>query len=145
MKKKYYITSQDKNDWDLFTKDMGNISAKESYALKENIEINKVKKLDLHGYSLMEANKIVKKFVIESFNDGYKKLLIVTGKGLRSKVYNDPYKSEKMSVLKFSVPDFIKNNPSLTNKINKITKANQKDGGDGAFYIFLKNNVGIKE
>ena len=85
MKKKHFVTPKDKKDWDVFTKQMGDISPKESDLLKENIEINKVKKLDLHGSSLIEANKIVKKFIIESFDNGYKKLLVVTGKGLRSK------------------------------------------------------------
>ena len=77
MKKKNFVPSKDKKDWITFTKQMGNIKAKKSDLLKENIEINKVKKLDLHGFSLIEANKIVKNFIIKSFNNGYKKLLIV--------------------------------------------------------------------
>ena len=140
MKKKHFVTPKDKKDWDVFTKQMGDISPKESDLLKENIEINKVKKLDLHGSSLIEANKIVKKFIIESFNNGYKKLLVVTGKGLRSKSYNNPYVSEKLNVLRYSVPEFIKNDEDLKNKINGVLKANVKDGGEGAIYIFLKNN-----
>ena len=123
---------------------MGDISPKESDLLKENIEINKVKKLDLHGSSLIEANKIVKKFIIESFNNGYKKLLVVTGKGLRSKSYNNPYVSEKLNVLRYSVPEFIKNDENLNNKISRIVQADIKDGGEGAIYIFLKNNNKFK-
>ena len=145
MKKKHFVTPKDKKDWDVFTKQMGDISPKESDLLKENIEINKVKKLDLHGSSLIEANKIVKKFIIESFNNGYKKLLVVTGKGLRSKSYNNPYVSEKLNVLKYSVPEFIKNDEDLQGKISRILKADIKDGGEGAIYIFLKNNKKIRE
>ena len=144
MKKKHFVTPKDKKDWDVFTKQMGDISPKESDLLKENIEINKVKKLDLHGSSLIEANKIVKKFIIESFNNGYKKLLIVTGKGLRSKSYNNPYVSEKLNVLRYSVPEFIKNDENLNNKISRIVQADIKDGGEGAIYIFLKNNNKFK-
>ena len=140
MKKKHFVTPKDKKDWDVFTKQMGDISPKESDLLKENIEINKVKKLDLHGSSLIEANKIVKKFIIESFNNGYKKLLVVTGKGLGSKSYNNPYVSEKLNVLRYSVPEFIKNDENLNNKISRTSKAAIKDGGQGAIYIFLKNN-----
>ena len=140
MKKKHFVTPKDKKDWDVFTKQMGDIRPKESDLLKENVEINTVKKLDLHGSSLIEANKIVKRFIIESFNNGYKKLLVVTGKGLRSKSYNNPYVSEKLNVLRYSVPEFIKNDKDLKNKINGILKANVKDGGEGAIYIFLKNN-----
>ena len=145
MKKKYFTTSKDKKDWFSFTKQIDNISPKESDLLKENIQINKVKKLDLHGYSLNEANKIVKNFIIKSFNNGYKKLLIVTGKGLRSKSYDNPYISEKLSVLKYFVPEYIKNDENLSNKINSISTAGIKDGGEGAIYIFLKNNKKFTE
>ena len=145
MKKKYFVTSKDKKDWTAFTKQMGNISAKESDILKENIEINKVQKLDLHGFSLIGANKIVKKFIIKSFNSGYKKLLVVTGKGLRSKSHHNPYLSEKLSVLKYSVPEYIKNNENLNRKIIKISNAGLKNRGDGSIYIFLKNNKKFKE
>ena len=140
VKKKNFISFKNKKDWFAFTKQMGNIKAKESDLLKENIEVNKVKKLDLHGFSLIEANKIVKNFIINSFNSGYKKLLVVTGKGLRSKSHDNPYLSEKLSVLKYSVPEYIKNNENLANKINSISTADIKDGGEGAIYIFLKNN-----
>ena len=144
MKKKHFVTPKDKKDWDVFTKQIGDISPKESDLLKENIEINKVKKLDLHGSSLIEANKIVKKFIIESFNNGYKKLLVVTGKGLRSKSYNNPYVSEKLNVLRYSVPEFIKNDENLNNKISRIAQADIKDGGEGAIYILLKNKNKFK-
>ena len=85
MKKKYVTPSKDKKDWIDFTKKMDNIHVKKEDLAEQNIEMNMIKKLDLHGFSLIEANKKVKKFIIESFDNGYKKLLIVTGKGLRSK------------------------------------------------------------
>ena len=140
MKKKYVVSSKDKKDWIDFTKQIGNINLKESDFFQDGVEINKVRKLDLHGISLSESNKIVKKFVIESFNHGFKKLLIVTGKGRRSKFYDNPYVSEKLSMLRYSVPEFVKNNENLNNKINRISKANIIDGGEGAIYIFLKDN-----
>ena len=140
MKKKYVVSSKDKKDWIDFTKQINNISPKEADFLQNNTEINKVRKLDLHGFSLSESNKIVKKFVVESFDQGYKKLLIVTGKGLRSKSYDNPYISEKFSVLRYAVPEFINNDESLNNKIKKISTADAKDGGEGAIYIFLKSN-----
>jgi len=143
VKKKNFISSKDKKDWLAFTKQMGNIKAKESDLLKENIKLSEVKKLDLHEFSLIEANKIVKNFIINSFNSGYKKLLIVTGKGLRSKSHDNPYLSEKLNVLKYSVPEYIKNDENLANKINSISTADIKDGGEGAIYIFLKNNKNL--
>ncbi len=140
MKKKYSVTSKDKKDWDVFTKQMGNISVKESDFLKENVQINEVKKLDLHGFSLVEANEKVKNFIIESFNSGKKKILVITGKGLRSKSSGNPYLSETLSTLKYAVPEYVKNNESLNKKIIRISEADLKDGGSGAIYIFLKNN-----
>ena len=145
MKKKILVSDKDKKDWLNYTKNLKGIYNKDLDILSKNKQINSTKKIDLHGFSLERANVKVENFIKNCFKLGYRKLIIITGKGSRSKVYNDPYKSEKMSVLKFSVPDYIKNNSSLTNKISKITKANQKDGGDGAFYVFLKNNTGITE
>ena len=140
MKKKYSASSKDKKDWVNFTKQIGNIGVKEDDLVEKNQQINKVRKIDLHGYSLNNANKVVKKFIIESFNQNYKKLLIVTGKGSRSKSYDDPYISESLSVLKNSVPEYIKNDENLNSIISKIVQASQKDGGEGAINIFLKNN-----
>ena len=145
MKKKYSVTSKDKKDWDVFTKQMGNISAKESDFLKENVQINKIKKLDLHGSSLVEANERVKNFIIKSFNSGYKKLLVITGKGLRSKSSGNPYLSETLSTLKYAVPEYIRNDESLNKKITRISEADLKDGGAGAIYIFLKKNKKFTE
>jgi len=138
--KKNFVTSKDKKDWIAFTKQMGDISSKENDLINKNIKTKKIQKLDLHGSKLDEANKIVKKFIIECFNNGSKKLLIVTGKGLRSKSHHNPYFSKKFSVLKYSVREFIQNDETLNNKISKMSEASQKDGGAGAIYIFLKNN-----
>ena len=138
MKKKYPVTSKDKKDWVDFTKRLENIYDKDVDFVKQSITVNKIKKLDLHGLSLDKANKIVKKFIIESFEEGYKKLLIITGKGLRSKVYKNPYFSKQMNVLKYSVPEFVRNDEDLLEKISRISTADLKDGGEGAFYIFLR-------
>ena len=143
MKKKYTVTSKDKKDWIDFTKRLENIFDKDTNFIKQNTSVNKIGKLDLHGLSLNQANKIVKKFIIESFEKGYKKILIITGKGLKSKVHKNPYLSEQMNILKYSVPEFIKNDGDLFDKISKISRADLKDGGDGAFYIFLKSKKNL--
>ena len=140
MKKKYTASSKDKKDWINFTRQINNIRSKEVDLFQENVQTNKVPKLDLHGFSLEESNKKVKKFIIESSNRGYKKLLVITGKGLRSKSYSNPYISEKLNVLRNSVPEFIKDDEDLRNKISKVLEADIRDGGEGAIYIFLKNN-----
>ena len=140
MKKRYSVSNKDKRDWMDFTKNIGNLYDKDINFLKQNKKVNLTKKIDLHGLSLSKANAIVENFINDYFELGYKKLIIITGKGGRSKNSDNPYRSEKMSVLKYAVPEYIKNNLSLLSKINSISKASQEDGGDGAFYIFLKNN-----
>jgi DNA-nicking Smr family endonuclease len=135
VKKKFFASARDAQDWLNFTKNLENVYDKETNFYQTNA---KIKKLDLHGFSLDEANKKAEKFIIESYKYGYKKILIITGKGSRSKVYDDPYRSEKMSVLKYSVPEYIKNQDNLSKKIKSITKADINDGGDGAIYVNLK-------
>jgi DNA-nicking Smr family endonuclease len=137
--KKKVLSNKDKKDWDIFTNNIGNISIKEIDKTKK-IDLKYISnKLDLHGLSLSEANKLVKKFIIESYNIGLKKILIITGKGLRSNSKKNPYVSEKLSVLKNSIPEYIKSEVFLNNKIKKISTAPTEKGGEGAFYIFLKN------
>jgi len=131
------ISDKDKKDWQrfisnkekLYDKDLKNI-------LKKN---TKSRSLDLHGYTLDDANKLVEKFINKSHQEKINKLIIVTGKGLHSQTENDPYVSKNLSILKYSVPEFIRNNESLMKKILEIKDAEIKDGGSGAFYIYLKN------
>tara|TARA_Y100001970_G_scaffold248207_1_gene317561 strand:- start:1116 stop:1541 length:426 start_codon:yes stop_codon:yes gene_type:complete len=139
VKKKKFLTDKDKADWLNFTKNLGSIENKDR-DLKNPYEVTKkIKQLDLHGCSLSEANNKVKNFINKSYEENIRKLLIVTGKGLRSKAPKDPYRSKDMSILKNSVPYFIKNDNEISRKIIKISKAEQEDGGDGALYILLKN------
>tara|TARA_B100001996_G_scaffold149631_1_gene113867 strand:+ start:323 stop:760 length:438 start_codon:yes stop_codon:yes gene_type:complete len=145
VKKKYLASSKDKKDWLDFIKNIGNISPKSEDFSNIRADLIKVPKLDLHGFSLKESNQKVKKFITDCFNHGHKKLLIVTGKGSRSKSYDNPYVSEKLSILRYSVPAFVRTDENLSNKIIRISKAKINDGGDGAIYIFLKDNKKFKE
>jgi DNA-nicking Smr family endonuclease len=143
VKKKYLASPNDKKDWLNFTKKIGNISPKEEDSFYKNKKIDNVPKLDLHGFTLVESNKIVEKFITKSFNLGCKKIVVVTGKGSRSKSYDNPYVSQKLSVLKHSIPEFIEENENLNKKIVRISKAEIKDGGEGAIYIFLKTKKNL--
>ena len=134
----YDISDKDKRDWDTFVKSEEKIFDKD-LTKKNNIVIEE-RSIDLHGASLEQANKIVESFINNSFKDGVKKLTVVTGKGLHSKNEADPFVSKDLSILKYSVPEFIKNNELLMKKIIEIKEANAKDGGSGAFYIFLKKS-----
>ena len=130
------ISDKDKKDWDNFISNKENLPDKD-----KDLVINKIKKtktFDLHGYSLNQANKEINNLVYKSFNQGLNKLIIVTGKGLHSENEKDPYVSKDLRILKYSVPDYLKNNKELMSMINEIKDANIEDGGSGAFYIFLK-------
>ena len=141
MKKKYIASSKDKKDWEVFTKRIGDIHPKDVDLFQESIKTSEIKKLDLHGSSLSEANNRVKIFLSECFNKGYRKILIITGKGSRSKTDQNPYISEKLGVLKHSIPEFIKRDENLSKIIIKISEADEKHGGSGAIYVFLKKKL----
>ena len=130
------ISDKDKKDWENFITSNEKLPNKDFKHKKENR--HKIKSIDLHGYTLEEANKSIKDFINKSYEEGINKLIVVTGKGLHSKNEKDPYVSKEFGILKYSVPDFIKKNMELLKKISEIKSANIEDGGDGAFYIYLK-------
>ena len=136
------ISDKDKKDWDLFINSKEKLPNKD-FQNKEKKTL-KIRSIDLHGYTLDEANKTIENFIKEAFSQNINKLIVVTGKGLHSENEKDPYVSKDLSILKYSVPEFISNNPELMSMINEITDAKIEDGGAGAFYIFLKKNKFIK-
>ena len=135
------ISEKDKKDWLNFINSKEEVSNKDQRSEKE---INfKIKKIDLHGYTLDEANKTIENFIIQSFSEKVNKLVVITGKGLHSNNENDPYVSKNLGILKYSIPEYILKNESLMSVINEITDAKIEDGGSGAFYIYLKKNKNI--
>ena len=137
------ISNKDKQDWENFLKNKEKIPNKD-FINKKNIRYEKIKKIDLHGYTIEEANKAVEQFIQKCFDESVTKIIVITGKGLRSKNVENPYLSKDLSILKYSVPEFIESNMGLTKMIIEITDARIEDGGGGAFYIFLKNKFKIK-
>ena len=137
MKKK--ITEKDKKDWENF------LSSDVSLPNKDlNIDIKKkilTKKIDLHGFSLEEANKKIEDIIKNYYGVGVKKIIVITGKGLHSNHIEDPYISKDLGILKNSVPEFIKKNKELMSLIQNIEMAKVDDGGEGAFYIYLKKKL----
>ena len=129
---------KDKQDWENFIKNKEKIHNKD-FVNKKNIRHEKVKKIDLHGYTIEEANKTIKQFIQKCFEESVTKIIVITGKGLRSKNVENPYLSRDLSILKYSVPEFIETNKDLMKIIIESTDANIEDGGSGAFYIYLKN------
>ena len=133
------ISDKDKKDWKNFLEKNEKLPNKD-LEIKEN-KSHITKSLDLHGFTLEEANKRVESFITDCFNQKVSKVIIVTGKGLHSQNDQDPYISKEFGILKNSVPDFIKNNPILMAKIKSITDAKITDGGSGAFYVILKKKL----
>jgi DNA-nicking Smr family endonuclease len=131
------ISNKDKRDWQSFISSKDKIPNKD-YKPQANNPL-KVKSIDLHGYTLEQANIAIEKFILKSFEEKVSKLIVVTGKGIHSDVEKDPYVSKDLSILKYSVPEFIHNNQNLMKLINDIQDASIEDGGSGAFYIYLNN------
>ncbi len=134
---------KDKQDWENFLNNKEKIPNKDSI-LKKNTRYEKIKKIDLHGYTIEEANKAIEQFIQKCFDESVTKIIVITGKGLRSKNVENPYLSKDLSILKYSVPEFIENNKNLTQFIIEIIDAKIEDGGSGAFYIHLKNKNKFK-
>ena len=130
------ISDKDKKDWENFLSSSDKLPNKD-FNLKKKKNL-KIRSLDLHGHSLSEANKLIEKFIVKSYEENINKLIIVTGKGLHSDNEKNPYISKDLSILKYSVPEFINNNTELMNRILDIKNAEIEDGGSGAFYIYLK-------
>ena len=130
------ISEKDKKTWEEF------LSNDQKLPDKDNIQnktiIKRTRSLDLHGKTLDEANSIIENFIKKSYEEKVQKLIIVTGKGLHSDNEKDPYVSKDLGILKYSIPDYLSNNFELMKIISNISEASIKDGGSGAFYIFLK-------
>ena len=133
------ISDKDKKDWEEFLSNNEKLSNKDITSSEK--KIYKTASIDLHGYSLDEANVAIENFIIQSYEKGFSKIIIVTGKGLHSQNEKDPYVSKTLGILKYSVPEFIKNNAYLMKKIISISDAEIEDGGSGAFYVFLKKFI----
>ena len=136
------ISDKDKQDWNNFINSKEKLHNKDTKFNKK--KIFETRSIDLHGYTLEQANKAIEDFINKAFLENVNKLIVVTGKGIHSDNEKDPYVSKELGILKYSVPEFISNNTSLMSMINEITDAKIEDGGGGAFYIFLKRNKSIK-
>ena len=136
------ISDKDKSDWNNFINSKDKLPNKDKKFSKK--KIFETRSIDLHGYTLEQANKATEDFINKAFLENVNKLIVVTGKGIHSDNEKDPYVSKELGILKYSVPEFISNNTSLMSMINEITDAKIEDGGSGAFYIFLKRNKSIK-
>ena len=132
------ISNKDKKDWEKFISKTEHLPDKDNF--EKDYKVKKIKSLDLHGYSLDDANFIIENFIKKSYEEKIFKLIIVTGKGIHSNNEKNPYVSKELGILKYSIPEFVKNNSELMKIISEIKEANVEDGGSGAFYIYLKKN-----
>tara|TARA_B110000196_G_C20891785_1_gene541658 strand:+ start:278 stop:697 length:420 start_codon:yes stop_codon:yes gene_type:complete len=133
------LSDKNKKDWQSFISNKAKVLDKD-LSVKEDKQINLTKKIDLHGFSLEKANQIIDEFINECFKENITRIIVITGKGLRSNNTSNPYVSKDLSILKNSVPEFIKSNIDLMKKIKNIEEAKIEDGGSGAFNIFLKKS-----
>ena len=136
------ISDKDKRDWQNFISSEEKVYNKDSTLSQTRTDIDVIKTIDLHGFSLNNANKTIEEFINRCFEAKVSKISVITGKGLRSNNIDNPYVSKDLSILKNSVPEFIKSNSDLMKKIKSIKEAKIEDGGSGAFDILLKNFKG---
>ena len=134
------LSDKDKKDWQNFLSSEEKIYNKDLSLSQAKIDKGLVKTIDLHGFSLENANSTINEFINRCFKANVSKITVITGKGLRSNNINNPYVSKNLSILKNSVPEFIKSNSNLMKKIKNIKEAKTEDGGSGAFDIFLKKS-----
>ena len=131
------ISDKDKKDWENFIRKNEKLENKDKEFFTAKFEKNKI--IDLHGYTIRNANLTIKDLLINSYNRGVRKITVITGKGMRSKNIENPYKSLDLSILKYSVPEYIKNNLELMSKIKKIDLEAVNNKNSGEFIIYLKN------
>jgi len=130
------LSNKDKKDWQNFLDSSEKLQSKDEDQL--NNEVISEKSIDLHGYTLEEANKQISKFIENCYVNKVKKINVITGKGMRSKNLEDPFQSKDLSILKYSVPEYIKNNSELMSKIIRIDFESVNSPSKGNFDIFLK-------
>ena len=130
------IPEKDKEVWENFVESKEKLPNKD-LEIQNKISF-KTRSIDLHGFTLKQANNAIESFINDAFNQKVNKLVVVTGKGIHSENEKDPYVSKDFSILKYSVPEFIKSNKDLMKNIIEIKEADITDGGGGAFYIYLK-------
>ena len=133
------ISDKDKKDWEEFLSSDEKLPNKDlKFSKKKTL---KTKHIDLHGFTLEQANITITKFIEDCYQNSVSKIIVVTGKGLHSNVEKDPYVSKDLSILKYSVPEYIENNEELMKKIIEIKDAKIEHGGAGAFYILLRKKL----
>ena len=136
MKKKEDISQVDKKDWDEYTRRPTDIFDKDTTYVENNS--SRRFKFDLHGYTLSEANTKVEEIISYCLKKKNYEILLITGKGLHSNTDNDVYLSKNYSKLRYSIPEYLNTNKNLASTISDISKADLKDGGDGAIIIKIK-------
>ena len=133
------LSNKDLKDWKNFVRSKDKVHSKDEV---NKHSINKSKStfvIDLHGFSLDQANEFVEKTINDCFEKEVSKLNIITGKGMRSKSAEDPYKSSELSILKHSIPEFINSNAELMKKIKSIDSTDEKNLGSFNVYLKSKN------
>ena len=133
------FSDKDKRDWENFLSSKEKLINKDNYNKKKNT--TKISDIDLHGYTLDDANNKIEEFIKECFDNNINLIKVVTGKGLHSNNERNPYISKDLSILKYSVPEYIKKNNELMKLIIQFKEASIEDGGGGAFYIYLKKKI----
>jgi len=134
------ISDKDKKDWQEFINNNERLENKDKEIQKDQKNFKK-KSIDLHGYTLENANKAINDFVNKCYLEEIRNIKVITGKGSRSKNKENPYLSTDLSILKYSVPNYIKNNSELMKKIKELDFDSVNNISQGTFDILLKKKL----
>ncbi|HSV02235.1 MAG TPA: Smr/MutS family protein [Phenylobacterium sp.] len=83
-------------------------------------------RLDLHGLDQDRARALLDGFLRRAWDEGYRAVLVITGKGLQGD-----------GVLRRMTPEWLAA-PRLSEIVAGISEAHRRHGGEGALYVALK-------
>ncbi len=100
-------------------------------------------RLDLHGMTALQAQAAVGRFISASHHLGRRCVLIITGKGMRSRAAAPWLRADEGEdgVLRTGLPRWL-NEPALRPLVLAVTPAQPQHGGQGAVYVLLKRQRG---
>jgi len=96
------------------------------------------RRIDLHGMTAAAAHGALRQFLIGAQAQGVRVVLVVTGKG---RTEDDNMTGQRRGVIRHALPHWLDQEP-VRSLIVQAVPAAKKDGGSGAFYVYLRRNRG---
>jgi len=91
-------------------------------------------RLDLHGLTQEQAKMMLRTKLLQAHGHAKRLILVITGKG---KERTDEFNRPVIGVLRQNLPLWLRQ-PPLSSIVLEVTPAQQRHGGEGAFYVYLR-------